>query len=126
MTLDAAEFVISPRGREALAFIAIHGGDALFLQEIEVGRGHEGALARHGVDEAFALQLVIRPLGGDDADLEVLGQLADGGQRLALLQVARKDLGPHLPQDLLVDGVGRGVGKEDAHGGPTVYIEYIR
>lgn len=29
MTLDAAEFVISTRGREALAFIAIHGGDAL-------------------------------------------------------------------------------------------------
>ena len=51
-----------------------------------------------------------------DADLERLRQFADGRQGLPFVKIARKDLGPDLPEDLLVDRTGGGVGQEDLHG----------
>ena len=64
----------------------------------------------------FPLQLVVSPLGGDDADLHSLGELPDGRQGLAFHQFAGKDLGPHLAEDLFVDRTGGRVGEDDFHG----------
>ena len=60
----------------------------LLPEELPVLRRHEAALAGDGVDKARPFQLLIGPLGGDDADAQVLGKAPDAEQGLVLLQLA--------------------------------------
>ena len=75
----------------------------LFPNPFPVARGDKAALTRHRAHQPFAFQLVIRPLGRDNADPQVLRQRADGGQRLARRQFAGEDLLFNLRRNLLVN-----------------------
>ena len=96
----------------------LDAAQVLFAQQFHVARGHEVALAGHGVDIAGLQKLVVGALGGDDADAQILGQRADGRQGLVLLQGAGDDLRAHLLANLLVDGRSALVVDEQFHGMP--------
>ena len=73
-------------------------------QQLHILRRHEAALAGDGIEKALPFQLLIGPLGGDDADTQILGQVPDGGQRVILPQRSADDLVLDLGVDLLVNG----------------------
>ena len=77
----------------------------LFLPEqLGVLLRHKGAFSGDGIEESLLLQLVIGPLGSDNADAEILCQPTDGGQRLILGECAGNDLLLELGIDLFIDG----------------------
>ena len=102
--------------------MVLQGFELLLPDEVEVFLRHETALARHGGDEAFGLQLVIGPLCGDDRNFQVLCQSPDGGQRLPRLQRPGDDLGLDLGADLVVDRLARGISDDEFHGIPPFVL----
>ena len=88
----------------------------LLPQELRVFLGHIAALGGDGVDEALPLQLLVGPLGGDDADPQVLGQRTDRRQKIALPQLPREDGAADLAVELLVDRLRIGVADDEIHG----------
>ena len=70
------------------------------------GCRHERAEPLPAVDDALALQLFVGALDGDDADDQVFGQAAKGGQRGARRQAAFADLALQSVDDLLVERAG--------------------
>ena len=85
--------------------MALQLPELLLPDQVQVFPCHKAALAGHGVNEALGLQLVVGTLGGDDGDLQILGQSPDGGQGLAGPQLPGDDLGLDLGVDLVVDGL---------------------
>src|SRR6187431_2564525 len=71
------------------------------------GVGHEGAKALAAIDDAFALQLLVRALHGDDADKQIFGEAAKRRQRRAWRQAALADLAREAVHDLLIEGTRR-------------------
>ena len=57
-------------------------------QKLPVPSSNKGALALHGVDESGILELRVGALRGDDADMQIVRERADGGQRFALGELA--------------------------------------
>src|SRR5699024_8773060 len=76
----------------------------LLPQQLHILGGHKTALGGERVNEPLPLQLLIGPLGGDDADAQVLGQVSDGGEGLVRLQFPADDLIFDLGVNLIVDG----------------------
>ena len=72
--------------------------------------GDKAAPALLGQDKAVALQILIRALGRDYADAQLLRQQADAGQRVPGTQRTGQDLLLDLPRDLRVDWLLPGVG----------------
>ena len=72
--------------------------------------GDKAAPALLGQDKAIPLQILIRALGRDDADAQLLRQQADAGQRVPGMQRTGQDLLLDLPRDLRVDRLLPGVG----------------
>ena len=56
-----------------------------FSYEVLILRGDKGPLSRYSDDESVSCQIVIGPLCGNDADMEIPGKLPHGGHRLARL-----------------------------------------
>ncbi len=101
----------------------------LLPQNLQIVVRHKAALARHGVDEAVGFQFVVGPLGGDDRDLEILGQSPDGGQCFPRRQGAGEDLRLDLTVDLIIDRLVGGVSDDEFHGSAsvrTVHVQYIQ
>ena len=74
-------------------------------------------------NDSFVFQFEIGALHGDDADLQINGELADGWERLAFLPVANGNASLDLLHDLQIHGplVGLGDKKATVH----VYIHSI-
>ena len=69
---DAQGLGLACRFREQLFDMA----ELVFTQELLVAVGDKTALALHGADKPELLQVGVGALGGDDADAQLLGQLA--------------------------------------------------
>ena len=76
----------------------------LLPQQFRAALRHEAPLAGQRVDEPLALQLVIGPLGGNDADTQILGQRPYAGQRLALGHLSGQYGVLDLAVYLVIDG----------------------
>ena len=97
-----------------------------FPQQFHIPGGHITALCRDGVEKALFFQLLVSPLGGDEADAQVLGKPPDGGEHLVLRQRAADDLLLDLGVDLVIDGRAAFVVNQYVHGITSVYAEYIQ
>ena len=89
--------------------VSLHLAQPLLAQKLQVASGDEGTLALHGVDEAGFFQFRVGPLGGDDADAQIVRQGADGRKGIALGQLSGHDGRLDLTRDLLVDGLAASV-----------------
>ena len=92
------------------------GQTQLFLpDEGGVLRRHKAALARHGLQKTISGQVFVGPLDGDDAQMQVPGQGAHGGQGLTGGEGAVHDLGFDLGADLFIQRLVAVVADEDLH-----------
>ena len=67
------------------------------------------------MNEAFLLQVVVGPFGGNHADAQLLGQQPNAGQGLARFQLAGKDLFLNLAGDLGINRALTSVADVDLH-----------
>src|SRR5208282_436 len=83
--------------------------------------GHKSPKPLAAEDNAFALQFLISAFDGDDADEQILGELAERGQRDARLDAALADLAFEAFHDLLVEGAAGG-GRDRAKNELLAYV----
>ena len=87
--------------------------EVLLAEKIRVHAGDKAPLARDRLDKTAPLQLLICPLGGDNADPQLLRQKAHRGQRLTRLKRAGDNEILDLRRDLLIDGSWVSIGNND-------------
>ena len=117
--LDPADFegcdlivadTAQPRGVHRALQAVLDLFQMFFAQQGGILLGDKAAPALLGQDKAVALQILIRALGRDYADAQLLRQQADAGQRVPGTQRTGQDLLLDLPRDLRVDWLLPGVG----------------
>ena len=86
---------------------------AVFLGQFQVLLRYKAALPCHGVDVSISFQLLIGPLGGDDADTQVPGQSPDGWERLPRPELSRGNSPLDLAADLLINRQAAGIADDD-------------
>ena len=97
-------------------------GGLHFAAAVGRGVGDERAQSLAPVDDAVALEFLVRALHGDDADEQILGQPPERGQRRADLETAFADFALQAVDDLQVQRPARRRrerGDQQPRGGPA-------
>ena len=104
--------------------MVFHRAKLRFPQTFAADRCNKAAASGLAGDKALALKLLIRTLGRDNADAQLLRQQAHRRQRLPGLQLSAEDFRLDLTCDLLVDRRAVHIGYYDVHAIPPSFIVY--
>lgn len=77
----------------------------LLSDKIDVLRRYVGSFSLYGMDKTSLFELIVRAFRGDDADSQVLGEIAYRWKQHSFRELSVDDLCLDLAGDLLVNGL---------------------